>query len=328
MSSTYRLGLIVELREIETFLVLAEELHFGKTAARLHLTQGRVSQTIRALEREVGAALFERTSRSVRLTPLGARFRTGAQRGFDELHRTLRECRSAARAIGSELRVGYMASIGGELVTRIVTTFEETYPDCTVTLSALVNFEQFAKGYEADAGHGLDLVWSPGGDGTALGAPGRTVGPVLHRTPRGVLVPGDHPLAACESISVEDLAGYELLNPSNAWRPELLDAWTPKFTPSGKALNRTAIDVPTMTGRSQLVVEDVQTLVARGRGLHCTVASLLARSRFPGLAVVPIRDLPPMVVVPVWRAAAEDAAIRAFVEIALSFSEGNRRMSD
>jgi DNA-binding transcriptional LysR family regulator len=61
----------VELREIETFLVLAEELHFGRSATRLHLSQSRVSQTIRSIESRIGGRLFDRTSRQVRLTLLG-----------------------------------------------------------------------------------------------------------------------------------------------------------------------------------------------------------------------------------------------------------------
>ena len=59
----------MELRDIEVFLTLAEELHFGRTAERLHVTPARVSQAIKKQERAIGAALFERTSRVVRLTP-------------------------------------------------------------------------------------------------------------------------------------------------------------------------------------------------------------------------------------------------------------------
>lgn len=116
---------MVELRDIETFLVLAEELPFGRTAERLHLTQGRVSQTIRALERDVGAALFERTSRSVRLTALGARFQSGARRGYDELTRTLREVRDAARNVTGELRVGYLPSVGSGVLTRVAAVLSD-----------------------------------------------------------------------------------------------------------------------------------------------------------------------------------------------------------
>lgn len=61
----------VELRDIEIFLVLAEELHFGRTAQRLHVSQARVSQAIKKQERRIGAELFTRTSRTVHLTEVG-----------------------------------------------------------------------------------------------------------------------------------------------------------------------------------------------------------------------------------------------------------------
>ncbi|OZM81281.1 hypothetical protein CFP66_17160 [Pseudonocardia sp. MH-G8] len=61
--------------EIEVFLTLAEELHFGRTGERLGISQGRVSQTVQRLERRFGLLLFQRTSRRVAITPAGARFR-------------------------------------------------------------------------------------------------------------------------------------------------------------------------------------------------------------------------------------------------------------
>ncbi|WP_043637960.1 helix-turn-helix domain-containing protein, partial [Nonomuraea candida] len=57
--------------DIEIFLALAEELHFGRTAQRLHVTQARVSQAIKKQERRIGAALFDRDNRNVALTPIG-----------------------------------------------------------------------------------------------------------------------------------------------------------------------------------------------------------------------------------------------------------------
>jgi DNA-binding transcriptional LysR family regulator len=65
----------MDTEEIEVFLTLAEELHFGRTAVRLRLPQPRVSRLVAALERRVGGMLFERTSRSVRLTAAGERLR-------------------------------------------------------------------------------------------------------------------------------------------------------------------------------------------------------------------------------------------------------------
>jgi DNA-binding transcriptional LysR family regulator len=68
----------IELRELRVFVTLAEELHFGRSAERLGLTQSRVSQSLRELEAKLGGRLVYRTSRRVELTPLGERFRADA----------------------------------------------------------------------------------------------------------------------------------------------------------------------------------------------------------------------------------------------------------
>jgi DNA-binding transcriptional LysR family regulator len=75
--------LFVELRDIEIFLTLAEELHFGRTAERLHVSQARVSQAISKQERRLGVALFDRTSRRVTLTPVGRRLREDLQQALE-----------------------------------------------------------------------------------------------------------------------------------------------------------------------------------------------------------------------------------------------------
>ncbi|MFC0110672.1 LysR family transcriptional regulator [Kibdelosporangium aridum] len=310
----------MELREVETFLVLADELHIGRTADRLHITQGRVSQLIRALEREIGGPLFERSSRTVRLTPLGEKFHDGARRGFGALTSALTDCQAVAHDVQVELSVGYMPSIGAKAVTRIVTAFEHRHPGFTVKLRAMVNFDIGSHGPFRPEDTDVQLVWSPGGDGKAVEAPGLTVGPVLHQVRRGVIVPSGHPLAEFTSISVERLAGHPLLSPSNSWPRELQDAWIPPVTPSGVPLNRLAEDIPSMAGRSVLIVEDALTSVARGHGLHVTVSTALDRMAFPGLAVVPIHDMPPMVVVPIWRTSARNTAIRSFIETARDVS--------
>ena len=72
----------VELRELRVFLTLAEELHFGRTAERLEITPSYASQTIRTLEARIGGRLFDRTSRRVKLTPLGARLAAQARPAY------------------------------------------------------------------------------------------------------------------------------------------------------------------------------------------------------------------------------------------------------
>src|SRR5256885_12256039 len=80
---------IVEMREIEAFLAVADDLPFGRAAQRLHVTTASVSQAIRALERRVGGPLFERTSRQVALTPIGVRLRAGFEPAYEQLRASL-----------------------------------------------------------------------------------------------------------------------------------------------------------------------------------------------------------------------------------------------
>src|SRR5215469_2472918 len=100
----------MDTTEIEVFLVLAEELHFGRTAERLHMPQPRVSRLVSALEHKVGGTLFERTSRRVRLTPLGKRLHGQLQPAYAQLNAALDDARAAARQTAGVLRIAYSAT--------------------------------------------------------------------------------------------------------------------------------------------------------------------------------------------------------------------------
>jgi len=89
-----RIGL--ELRQIDCFLAVATDLHFGKAGKRLSLAQSSVSEAINSLEKEVGGQLFVRTSRRVQLTPLGEKFRLGVEPAALVLRATLDDCRKTA----------------------------------------------------------------------------------------------------------------------------------------------------------------------------------------------------------------------------------------
>ncbi|GAA2588737.1 LysR family transcriptional regulator [Actinomadura fulvescens] len=305
----------MELRVVEAFLAVADELHFGRAAVRLGVTQGRVSQMIRSLEREIGAALFVRTSRKVRLTLLGERFRAGALAGYEQLMGTLRECQEAATSVGGLLRIGYLPGAGA-YIAPMVAAFQARYADCRVEASsiplpaALIPYDALASG-EWD----IVVAWAPSGDPRVVAAAGLTVGSTFISTPRAVVVPQGHPLTALETVSWDDLANYELLNPSNTVRPELRDLWTPRSAPSGRVLRYTADDVMTMGGGRERTVEDLMLLVALGRGLYVSITTLLEHFPYQGLDLVPMRDAGAKHLAPMWTTAAETAAIRAFAEL-------------
>jgi len=109
LTSRFTNGAVVEQRDIEIFLTLAEELHFGRTAERLHVSTARVSQTIKKLERRIGAALFERTSRRVTLTPVGRQLYADVGPAYRQLLAGIEHAVTAGRDIRGLLRVGFSA---------------------------------------------------------------------------------------------------------------------------------------------------------------------------------------------------------------------------
>jgi hypothetical protein len=138
-----------------------------------------------------------------------------------------------------------------------------------------------------------------------------------------VLVPADHPLSDRDAIALDDLIGYRLLEPGERMVPAFRDAWAPRLTPSGQRLEYTADDLASAIGRAEVNVTDVYPLVLAGRGLHFTVKSVLDRVPCPGLVAVQVADMPAAVLVPVWRAAADNDGIHAFAAVASSLRRPN-----
>lgn len=283
----------MELREIEIFLTLADELHFGRTAERLYLSSSRVSQTVRTLEARVGGELFERTSRRVRLTPLGERLRDRLRPAYDEIHRAFSEVREVASGITGQLRISLLNFVaGGPLFSEIVRAFTFAHPGCEVVV------------YEAFPGEALnrlrrgelDLVahWLP------LRQPDLTVGPVLLREARALAVEKGHPLADRGFATLADLSGLPLVDASATVPAETLPVLQPGSAgrhPDGRMV-------------------EVLALVARGEVVHPTVSTLPDYYSHPGVSVVPLQGLPALESALVWVTERETAAVRAFAAIA------------
>lgn len=288
----------MELRELEVFLVLGEELHFGRTAERLYLSQSRVSQTIRALEERIGGRLFERTSRRVRLTPLGIRLRDDLRPGYDQIQRALAAARDLARGVAGELRICVPTyPMAGPAFSQIVRTFQARYPDCRVAVT-----EEFPGAFDRLRAGDYDLVCHR----QPVREPDLTVGPVLHREERIVLVHDGHPLAERSHAVTEDLGDYAVIQRSGI-PAALYDEYFPQVTPGGRPIRRG----PRITSTS-----DVLQLVARGEVVHPTVASFLEYYRHPEVTGVPLKDVGDAESVLVWVTDRETATIRAFAVVA------------
>src|SRR5579862_158529 len=96
----------IELQELRVFLVVAEELHFGRAAEQLTITRSRVSQIVKSLEARIGARLFDRTSRRVRLTPAGELLLAEVSAPYRELQNALTRVHQAAAGVAGTLRIG------------------------------------------------------------------------------------------------------------------------------------------------------------------------------------------------------------------------------
>jgi DNA-binding transcriptional LysR family regulator len=290
----------VELRELRVFLAVAEELHFGRAAERLQINRSRVSQMISALEAKVGGRLFERTSRRVRLTPIGeqlVREVGGPYRGLED---ALAHARQAAVGVAGTLRLGmYLPTNVGPHMPAIVRAFTERHPVCDVEF---VNTGMERSDVDALRGGEVDMLATR----LPLEAPGITIGPVLSREPRVLAVAKDDPLADRASISYEDISDRTVTDVQPAFPREMIDAFVPPVTPSGKILKRIA-------NRS---LEDVLIRVALGVQVHPTVPSFFDHLSHPGITSVPIVDLPPSETALVWMTASSSRKTEEFASIA------------
>lgn len=139
----------IELRHLRYFLAVADELHFGRAAERVHIAQPALSQQIQRLETEVGERLFHRTRREVRLSPAGAALRPYAERAVSEAAAGAEAARRAAAGEVGHLRIGFIEAAASTVVPRAVRAFRQQRPDVGLTLRELgvgVQLEDLRRG--------------------------------------------------------------------------------------------------------------------------------------------------------------------------------------
>ncbi|MEV7195076.1 LysR substrate-binding domain-containing protein [Streptomyces sp. NPDC093510] len=286
----------MERQELETFLTLAEELHFGRTAERLLLSQARVSQTVKKLERKIGAPLFERTSRVVRMSPLGRQLYEDLAPLHERMEAAVARAKDTARGVDGELNVGFLGSGAGTLTGPVLATYRERCPNVEVRMRET----QYQNPLGALRDGEIDLLFTC----LPVKEPDLTVGPVVINEARMLAMPLGHPLAGRTSVSLEELAGETFFGVVNGAPAYWWDFHVPPRTPSGREIRR---------GQAVASFQELMTLVATGQGISPVVASVEKYYARPDVTFVPLRDVPSADVALIHRTAGVSARTEAFV---------------
>jgi DNA-binding transcriptional LysR family regulator len=298
----------VELREIRVFLALCEELHFGRTAERLQLSQTRVSQLVQELERKLGAQLFERTSRRVDLTAAGRRLLDELGPAYRDLADVLGRAYADGGAVTGVLRLGVYSTAGGPRLIDMVRHFEARHPESEVQISDMAWEDTLGPLQRGE----IDLLAMR----LPIERPDLVVGPILTSQPRVLAVARDHPLAARESVTLEDVADHRVAR-LDLLPHEMIAALIPPQAPSGRPIRRIRRPV-----RRQ---DELTALIALGRIVHPTGTTFATRYGHPDIVYIPLTGMPPCRSALLWRRGSTDARVAAFASYAGALSSEVQR---
>lgn len=278
----------VELRHLRCFVAVAEELHFGRAAARLHVAQPAVSQTIRGLETELGLSLFDRANRNVALTDAGRVLLDEARSTlsrFDDLLAAMERVRSGDEA---SISIGAVPALPPELIPSLLARIAAAGPAPSVVVRAVPSGRPPGDLLQGGA---LDLVLVRG----VVDAPG--IGSVvLAREAIGVALPANHPLAAQTSLSAADLSGVPLISFGRTTDPAEFERVYGPLSTAGLT------DLRLVHESHAGAVEASMRLVERGIGLSLKLASEVASYGSPAVTWRPLDDVQLYVVVSgAWR---------------------------
>jgi DNA-binding transcriptional LysR family regulator len=197
----------MELRHLRYFVALTEELHFGRAARRLGISQPPLSQQIKALEYELGVALFERTSRHVALTGAGRLFLIEARKTLAQAAHAIDIARRAQQGEVGELSIGFSSSVPfTPVVVEALSAFRELWPAVRLNLTEMPRGEQI----EALAQERIDIGFIRGFETPSLSIP--VTVRMLLTEPLLVAMRSDHPLAAQAGLpTIGDLRGAQFV---------------------------------------------------------------------------------------------------------------------
>jgi DNA-binding transcriptional LysR family regulator len=290
-----------ELSQLRCFVTVAEELHFGRAAAREHIVQSALSQQIQRLERELGVLLLERSTHHVALTASGAVFLVEVRQILAQVERAAVVARSAVGA-SPTLRVGIIDA-GYDSMPQILHEVQARHPNLVIHQIEVGVPDQ----YHLLIDGRLDV-----GIGRAALAPPGVASTLFRQDPLGVLVPNGHRFAELEGVPVATLAQEPLLLAEAKQAPE--------FNQFVVEMCRSAGFTPTVYEGTVESVRAAADLVAQGRCLYCVPSSCI--SALPGIMwrplIEPVSHYPWSIL---WRAADDSDHVRTIVTCARTMSQ-------
>ncbi|WP_371630924.1 LysR family transcriptional regulator [Streptomyces sp. NBC_00341] len=289
----------MELRHLSAFVAVAEELHFGRAAKRLQMAQPPLSQQIRRLEKELGVQLFERNTRSVRLTGAGESFLQPVRTVLDDLDVAVRAAKAAGRGEYGRVGIGFAGASSHETLPRLTRAVRAAHPGIELVMTGQT-YANVALARVADGSLDLGFVRLPV---TQPGVAHR----VIDEEELVCALPSDHPLAARDSVCIEALAGEPFVSfPAN----------------TGSTVRDAMVGACESAGFNPRVVQEapdsytIMALVAAGVGVTLTVTSVQHIQQnglvYRPLAGPPIRRQAALA----WRADNPSAALRAVLAVA------------
>ena len=263
----------MELRQLRYFVAVAEELHFRRAAARLHMSQPPLSHQLRLLEEELGCPLMVRSRRRVELTPAGESFLTDVREFLERLGEAVQTARRVHAGTAGQLRISFVGSALLSLVPEAVKRYRAAHPDVEVQLRERSTEEQLR---ELRAGS-IDLALVP----LPVDAPDlRTE--VLRRERAVAALPAAHPLAALKHVPLRRLAAEPLVMFPREQAPGLHDRLLASL--SGP-------DGPPSVAQYAPETQTIIGLVAAEIGVSLVQASV-QRLALPGVTYRPVRGAP------------------------------------
>lgn len=259
----------MELRLFRSFVVLAEELHFGRAAARLNLTQPPLSKQIAQLEEAVGARLFERNRRGVALTPAGHAMIGPARRVLEQASLAAESARQAARGESGRVRIAFNASVLFMGADRLVAELDRRMPTVRSSWEEMGTVEQV----EALREHRIDLGFAQ--------APQNLLGlssQVVARIPLVAALPLKHRLAGAQEVPLRELRDDDFAVTPREIGPGFFDLVLSACVAAGFS--------PRIRHHPRHLMTTL-SLVATGSAV-ALVPQTLSRSSVPGVAFRPL----------------------------------------